>query len=134
MLTTLTTVNWIAEADLICAKLEASGITATVPDQGTAVTQPMLGSALGGIRIQVEEADLMKARSVLERTPPSTARGLFQCPNCHSVSVAYENVSRRFAFLSLLLLGLPLPWFTRRCKCNDCGHKWKPPVQQSTEQ
>jgi hypothetical protein len=122
---TLTTVSWIAEADALWTLLETCGITSYMPDQGTVTIDPILSQAIGGIRIQVEENDLARAREILaDRTPPS-ALGIFECPKCGSDSVRYENVSKRFAFISLILLGIPLLWRKRQCQCNACGFKWK---------
>jgi predicted RNA-binding Zn-ribbon protein involved in translation (DUF1610 family) len=119
---TLTTVNWIAEADFLCTLLEASGITTLVPDQGTVTANPTLAHAIGGIRIQVAERDLARAREIVnERATPSES-GLFECPQCGSNSVQYENVSKRFAFMTLIMFGIPLLWRKRQCKCDACGH------------
>ena len=124
-MTTLTTVTYIHEADLLCMKLGACGIGTFVPDQSTAVAQPLYGNAIGGIRVQVDEADLERAREVLADDAPHESRGMFECPECRSDSVEYERVSRRFAFLSLLLLGIPLLWVKKECRCTSCGHRWK---------
>ena len=80
---------------------------------------------MGGIRIQVDENDLARAREILKDELPPANRGMFECPKCKSDSVAYEKISKRFAFLSLLLIGIPLLWFKGECRCNACGYKWK---------
>lgn len=124
-MTTLTTVSYIHEADLVCMKLEGAGIMTFLPDQGLSTMQPLLSGAIGGIRIQVEEDDLARAREVLSMEPPPAEQGLFRCPACDSDDVKYEQLSRRFAFLSLLLIGIPLLWFKEQCVCRRCGRKWK---------
>lgn len=55
---TLTTVSWIGEADALCLQLEAFGIKTYMPDQGTVAVNPMYATAIGGIRIQIDEGDL----------------------------------------------------------------------------
>ena len=120
---TLTTVTYIDEADLLCIKLAESGIQTFVPDQNTAVAQPLFSGAIGGIRIQVDEGDLARAREILGEQP-QVNRGMFTCPQCQSDSVDYERISKRLAFLSLLLIGFPLLWIRRTCVCQTCGHKW----------
>ena len=122
---TVATVNWIAEADALCVLLESNGITATIPDQGTVTLDPILANAIGGIRIQVSESDSERAREILMNRPPHSAQGVFMCPRCGSDSVRYENVSKRFAFLMLISLGIPLLWRKRQCSCQSCGHRWK---------
>ncbi len=125
MMTTLTTVTWIGEADALCAQLEASGIKTFVPDQGAVTANPLYANALGGIRVQVHERDLPRARELLKDRLPVGAGGMFECPACKSDAVRYEKVSKRFAFLTLLLIGIPILWFKRRCVCESCGHAWK---------
>ena len=125
MMITLTTVMYLTEADVLCSKLEGNGIKAFLPDQGTVSANPLYANAIGGIRVQVDENDLERAHEILQGSLPSADRGMFECPKCGSDAVAYEKVSKRFAFLTLLLLGIPLLWFKRECKCNACGHKWK---------
>ena len=124
-LVTLVKVTYLTEADLLCSKLEASGIKTLIPDQSTAAMQPLYSSALGGIRVQVLASDLARAQEILKDALPPAARGIFTCPQCGSDSVSYEKIFRRFAFLSLLLLGIPLLWYMRRCSCSSCGHRWK---------
>ena len=125
MMVTLTTVSWIAEADALCTQLEDNGIKTFVPDQGAVTANPLFANAIGGIRVQIDENDLPRAREILKDNAPTAARGMFECPECRSDSVRYENVSKRFAFLTLLLIGIPLLWFKRQCRCEACGHKWK---------
>ena len=55
MMVTLTTVNWIVEADILCAQLESAGIKTFVPDQNTASVQPIYANAIGGIRVQIAQ-------------------------------------------------------------------------------
>jgi hypothetical protein len=122
---TLTTVSYLHEADMLRMKLESTGIKTFIPDQNTTSVQPLYSNALGGIRIQIDESDLSRARELLKDELPQAAKGMFECPECKSDSVRYEKVSKLFAFLTLFLIGIPLLWFKRQCKCEACGHKWK---------
>ncbi|OVE75746.1 hypothetical protein BVX97_03625 [bacterium E08(2017)] len=121
---TLTTVNWIAEADTLAAQLEMNGITAYVPDQGMVTANPVYANAIGGIRVQVDEADLEAAREILAGNIPSSEEGLFECPLCGSDKVQYQQYSKRFAVLTIMLLGLPLLWRKQPYTCNNCMHVW----------
>ena len=66
---------------------------------------------MGGVRVQVDEEDLARAREVLKDVLPQTARGMFTCPKCGSDSVEYGQKAKQSIFLSLLLIGFPFPWF-----------------------
>lgn len=122
---TLVTVSYLHEADLLCMKLEGEGIRTFLPDQGLSTMQPLLSGAIGGLRVQVEEDDLDRAREVLARETPPAEQGLFRCPACGGDDVTYEPLSKRLAFLSLLLIGIPFLWFKEQCVCRRCGHRWK---------
>jgi DNA-directed RNA polymerase subunit M/transcription elongation factor TFIIS len=122
---TLTRVTYLHEADMLCMRLEAEGIKTFIPDQNTASIQPFYSDAMGGVRVQVDEEDLARAREVLKDVLPQADRGIFTCPKCGSDSVEYGQKAKRSVFLSLLLIGFPLPWFKRECTCNSCGHIWK---------
>ena len=122
---TIATFTWLPEADALCMRLGAEGIEAFVPDQHTATANALYGNAIGGIRVQVADEDVERAREILGGGVPPASAGLFACPECGSDAVAYEKYSRRAAFLALLLLGIPLLWNRRRFACRACGHVWK---------
>lgn len=124
-MTTLTTVSSLNEAEIFCMKLQSMGIKAFIPDQHTVSVQPFYSYAIGGIRIQVDESELSRARELLKNELHQAAKGMFECPGCKSDSVRYERVSKRFAFLTILFVGIPLLWLKRQFKCEACGHKWK---------
>lgn len=121
---TLTKVSYLHEADLLCMKLEEAGIEYFIADQNLSSLNPLYSGAIGGIRIQIHEDDLDKAKAILLDGEP-IEEGIFRCPKCGSDSVEYENVSKRSAFLSMSLFYFPFTWKKQRCTCKDCGHIWK---------
>lgn len=54
------------EAHLDRSRLESEGIGAFVADEHTVNMQWMLSNAIGGVRLQVQEDDLYRARQILE--------------------------------------------------------------------
>ena len=62
---------------------------------------------------------------MLDLKPEAVDAGMFHCPRCGSDAVRYQHISKRFAFLSILLLGMPLLWHTRTHTCEACGHVWR---------
>jgi len=125
--TTLTTVNWITDADLLCLQLESKGIEARIPDQSTVTVQPFFGAALGGVRVQVRASDLEAAREEAEAWHRARARAsTLRCEACGSRKLTRRTHSRRFAFLSILFLGFPLICARKQFICADCGHRGEP--------
>jgi hypothetical protein len=62
--------NWLHEASLVVAVLEADGIETFMPDSYTLGARPELSAALGGVRVLVRASDLERAREVLAATLP----------------------------------------------------------------
>jgi hypothetical protein len=59
----------ISEALLVRSVLESEGIEVFIPDEFTAQNAPPYTWATGGIRVQVAEEDLERARAILGLTP-----------------------------------------------------------------
>lgn len=124
---TLTTVSSLVEADMLRSRLESSGITTLLPDEGVISVNPLYTGTVGGVRVQVGEKDLSSARGILDLKNASVAKGVFECPKCSSdlVDIEYANLPRFLALLSVLCLGLPLLWFKKQCRCRICGATWR---------
>jgi hypothetical protein len=68
---TVATCNTVDEALLLRSVLEGSGIAATVPDELTGQTAPpYLFANQSHVRLQVNEADAVRAREVLDQYAP----------------------------------------------------------------
>ena len=122
---TVARVSWIHEADSVRMRLNSHGLEAFIPDEGMVTANPILGNAVGGIRIQVRDEDYEQAREILGSTTDATESSDFSCPSCGSSDVRYEKISRRMFFGGLLLLGFPFLWMKRTYTCNACGNTWK---------
>ncbi|MGQ9661847.1 MAG: putative signal transducing protein [Kiritimatiellia bacterium] len=123
-LVTLTVARSLVEADLICSSLAANEIITFVPDQFAVAAQPLYGGALGGIRIQVAETDLARAREVLQSFYPGRLPPRQACPRCGSDRIVRHPWPARYLWFSILLLGVPLLWMRRRYRCGECGWQW----------
>jgi hypothetical protein len=124
---TVAKVLWIHEADLIKAELDSHGIPAFIPDEGMAVTYPVMGNTLGGIRVQVNDEDEARAREIIGRSSDASVspESCITCPSCGSERVSQSKMSVRMFFGSLLLLGFPFILMKRRFRCEACGWRWK---------
>jgi DNA-directed RNA polymerase subunit M/transcription elongation factor TFIIS len=126
------------EAELARIKLEAAGIPCFLAGQEFASTYWLASGANRGVQLQVKRSDAERALEVLGPAPGAPDQEVEPqaqadesvtplCPRCHSDAVVYERFSRRFFYLSMLLLGFPLLWGRRRYHCDRCGYTWKRP-------
>ncbi len=135
-LVTIATFSTAVEADLARARLESEGIECFLADEHTVTVNWLYSQAVGGVKLQVREADAQRAVEILKgtstlaedaegRETEETEGAKPRCPRCDSPDVHYERFSRRLAFLSWLVLSFPLPFLKRKWKCENCGYEWK---------
>ncbi len=70
-LVTLRNCNYLHEAELVKSVLDAEGIDAEIPDAYMAGVQPMMGAAIGGIRVRVRSSELERAEQALAAIVPA---------------------------------------------------------------
>jgi hypothetical protein len=109
------------EAHLARSRLEGSGIRAHVRDEHTIGLYWLYSNALGGVRLDVADEDVERAKEVLG-LPPTDA-GLLCCPRCGSS----DTRMREFGLFTAVCVGLGfvLPSMVRRADCRACGHFFK---------
>lgn len=124
-LVTVASFSHPSEAELAKSKLESEGIESFVADAHTVQMNWLYSNALGGVKVQVWEADAAKAQEILGTTvPPDEPEDSAVCPNCGATTTQFEKLSRPMVFLSLLL-AFPFPIFKRKWRCEKCGHTFK---------
>ena len=116
-------------------RLESDGIACALLDENFVATEWLMANALGGIKLQVPATLAARAAGLLAREPADDAAtnsqgqplfdGQTLCPRCGSADIYPVRVARRWAFLSMLLLGAPLPIPARRTRCAACGFEWR---------
>ncbi len=126
-MTTIATFTKPEDAHLLRMRLEASGVQAFVQDENLIQLDALYSNAIGGVRVQVADDDVSAVREFLAEDAglPADADAV-RCPKCGCTAIETERVSRRFAYISLLLLGLPLLLIRHRLRCTSCLHTWKP--------
>lgn len=114
------------EAHLFRMRLEAVGFNAFIQDENMVQIDLLASNALGGVRVQVADEDVDSVRDYLQADMglPSEADQV-HCPRCNSTATTTETFSRRFAYLSLLCLGIPLLFKSKSQRCESCLHTWK---------
>jgi hypothetical protein len=122
-----------AEAMLARSALESSGIACFLRDENTIRIDWLWSNLMGGIRLQVAEADVEAAEAVLSQPIPAsvevTGEADFRqpiCPNCGSLNSRFNNLDAKVAATSILLLGFPVPAPPEKdfWHCNECGTNW----------
>ncbi len=139
-LVTIKTFTYAHEAAVARSLLASEGIFCFLKDELTIQANPFYSNALGGVKLQVREGDFEHAAAVLTRThvpdvePISikTASGaISECPACESEELALVRKPSGVLYgLSLLLLGFPLPFFSKVYHCYNCGRDIRVAVQR----
>ncbi len=82
---TLGAFEYVADVQIIRAKLESEGIPVFLRDEYTLNTDPLISSAIGGVKLQVYTRDKERATAIYDdmRNYAQDARGNpIVCPNC----------------------------------------------------
>jgi hypothetical protein len=126
---TIATFSKPEEAHLFRTRLEAAGIPAFVQDEHFIQMDWLYSNAMGGVRVQIADEDLEAARDFLSADSPQSCPEAVDvvCPFCGSNDTAPDELPRRIAFLSLLLVSFPFLFSRRRWHCSSCNHVFKLP-------
>ena len=127
-LVTLKTCCNLNEADMIQARLENYDIESFIPDASTANINIFYANAGGGIRVQVKDTDLVRASEVLGLPPAQTTTlesDVLCCPKCGSEHIKSQRFTPKLALLSIILVGIPIPYIKRMRRCLDCHALWQ---------
>jgi hypothetical protein len=118
------------QAHLAKGKLETEGISAIVLDEYLVGINWMYSQAIGGVKVQVPEADYERAHKILEGDYAEDLialdpeRSMDSCPECGSPSISVHPYSRWWLIPSLLFL-CPVFFGRKKWNCNSCGAVWR---------
>ncbi len=124
------------EAHLAKDRLLDAGINCFLSGVNFVATYWLYANADRGIKLKVVGSNAAKAGELLEGNgqieTDETANSDLQakgdndvCPKCQSADIKYERFSRNVFFLSILLLGFPLPFPGKHYRCKSCRHAWR---------
>ena len=131
VLRTVATFEYAHFAHLAKTKLESEGIECFIFDEHTSSMNWFYTNAIGGIKLKVRGEDYERASIILKENVDDSnsideADEIIKlsCPKCGSDNIRDEKFSKRFAYISILLLGFPLLFKKRKYECGNCGLKW----------
>src|SRR5262249_23246254 len=110
--------------------LESAGIYTMLIDDNTVRIDWFLSNAVGGIKLQVDRADIEEAERVLTQPIPESLEvagvGEYQqphCPRCQSLDIAFQELDPA-AYLTLAL-SVPVALHRRAWRCHSCQAEWE---------
>ena len=126
----------LGEAKLAQGKLVSAGITAFVCDENMHAMNWHMGMALGGIRLQVPDSQMVRALEILDNfeleesdeEEDEEVEEVACCPECESLEIRELDKShpRQIALWSA---AIPFPeppaQEIHRWKCLACGYEWR---------
>ena len=130
-LVTVASYSLAHEVHLAKSLLESKEIDVFILDEHIVGMNWLYSNAVGGVKVQVPEADLDKAKQVLASIENIKADRISEedeketCPKCSSENISFVSLGKKAAFLTWALLGIPLFFVRRRTNCNNCGYVWK---------
>ena len=115
--------EYAADVQVIKAKLESEGIPVFLRDENTLNTDPLISSAIGGVKLSVYSRDKERAIEIYNEIRPYAVDDKGEpiiCPNCKAnrSEVYYSRKSllhKLFPFLE-----------EKKYKCTNCGMITKP--------
>ena len=121
--TTLGTFEFPADVQIIKGKLESEGIPVFLRDENTINSDPLISSAIGGVKLQVYTVDADRAKRIFDeiRNYATDSNGnLIVCPNCKATK-SEIYYSRKSIFHKLF------PFFEpKKYRCTNCGFITRP--------
>lgn len=129
-LVTIARFGQLSEAEMARMTLEGNGIQAFLTDTHSVGNRPFLASAMGGVRLQVLDFDVRRARECLDSSGLAfdgtffdAFPGIMACPKCKGTSIKYKFRDKILLVLAMLTFGLTIIWRPKRT-CSGCGHTW----------
>lgn len=120
---TLGSFEFPADVQIIKGRLEAEGIPVFLKDENTINSDPLISSAIGGVKLRVYATDKERAKEIYDevRNYATDDQGnLIVCPNCKATK-SETYYSRNSIFYKLF------PFFEpKKYKCAQCTFITKP--------
>lgn len=137
---TILTFTYPHEAHLPKSVLEAEGIPVFLKDELTSQVHNFYSNAIGGVKLQVPEAELEKAYELLkdgglipelednvkiEVVKKDKTLKTKKCPFCSSDEISRKKQVNILSTIIFLILGALFPLFKSTYLCHKCKKEWK---------
>ncbi len=114
------------KANVMLHKLHSYGLDTMLKDENTVTMDPMLGNAIGGIKLMVLKVDTDKIIE-LNKQWAEEAKANIVCPKCNSSAIVTITEPKPqnwlFAIFTTILTSFAV---AATCsKCENCGHQFK---------
>ncbi len=130
------------EAHVVKNYLESNGVEVNMQDEMTAQVNNFYSNAIGGVKLQVKEADVANGQKLLEeggydnttqiqkkrkveRITKDENTNVDLCPYCRSENIAKRKEPNIAILVLFLLINALFPIFKSHYQCFDCGREWK---------
>ena len=132
-LVTIATFEYPQHAYIIKSKLESEGIYVYLKDELTIQSDNFLSNAIGGVKLQVNKKEVLRAKELLKLFDFSVYRNTenmqeikvsnskdIVCPNCKSDNIRKSRKIRGAVGWLLFLFMIPVPLYYNDFHCFDC--------------
>ncbi|MCX6763493.1 MAG: hypothetical protein NTZ97_02040 [Candidatus Moranbacteria bacterium] len=132
----------VVSAEVCKTKLESEGIQCEIENDELINMNPLNAVAYGGVKLGVKIKDAKKALEIFHQLDAKEIYNVTEedkkriennklqkiknyCPNCGSLEIFREPISKRAFALSVLLLGFPIIFKRGKWHCFNCKNNWK---------
>jgi hypothetical protein len=108
--------------------LESNGIEAFIFDENTIYTNPVITTAIDGVKLLVRTSDFEGANAILNRINDDDYSGSQNliCPSCGSTEILLKNRPNWWAFCVMLFsfASSPITGDRKEFACRNCYKSW----------
>jgi DNA-directed RNA polymerase subunit M/transcription elongation factor TFIIS len=113
------------KANIALTKLQNEGIDALLKDENTVTIDPMLGNAIGGIKLMILEKDTDEVIAIF-KSWDEEAKALAKCPKCgnNDLDLVTTQTPENFIMAIFTAITANYALADTHFKCNRCKHKF----------
>jgi predicted RNA-binding Zn-ribbon protein involved in translation (DUF1610 family) len=124
--------QYSSEALIYKGRLEAENIEVFMRDGHTIDSNPLISSAIGGVKLFVKQENYESAIKVLSEISTFSLddkNELLKCPNCGAEKIrlmtTIKDAKSLFSFVFSVLITVALPFYNKyKYKCDDCNFEF----------